>query len=142
MKQSLSFAWNYIDNFQKDYLKELPKNHQIVDIPHNIQNVPYNYFDERIYQKVVTYEKCFDVDDNIADKVFLLRFEAFMLQADIYLNDTFLGHFVSGYLPVEIDVSNFIKQKGNRLLVILDSKEDSNIPPFGFAVDYLTFSGI
>lgn len=142
MKQSLSFAWNYADNFQKDYLKELPKNHHIIDVPHNIQDVPYNYFDEHIYQKVVTYEKYFDVDDNISNKVSLLRFEAFMLQADIYLNDVFLGHFVSGYLPVEIDVSSCVKQKGNRLLVILDSKEDNHIPPFGFAVDYLTFSGI
>lgn len=142
MKQSLSFAWNYMEDYQAEYLKCLPKNHFVVDVPHNIKDVPYNYFDEKTYQKVVTYEKVFDVQDDVSNKTSLLRFEAFMLQADIYLNDQFLGHFVSGYLPVEIDVSQYIKQKGNRLLVILDSREDERIPPFGFAVDYLTFSGI
>ena len=142
MKQSLSFAWNYIDDYQEDYLKCLPKEHCAVDIPHSIKDVPYNYFDEHVYQKVVTYEKLFDVEDDVSNKTSLLRFEAFMLQADVYLNNQFLGHFVSGYLPVEIDVSQYIKQKGNRLFVILDSREDNKIPPFGFAVDYLTFSGI
>ena len=142
MKQSLSFAWNYVDHYQDDYLKKLPKEHQVVDIPHNIQDVPYNYFDEHCYQKVVTYEKKFDVEDDLRGKVALLQFEGFMLQANIYLNDKFLGHFISGYLPVEIDITEFVQPKENRLIVVLDSREDKEIPPFGFAVDYLTFSGI
>ena len=143
MKQSLCFAWKYFPDYREEYLKELPKDALSIDIPHNIQDVPYNYFDEHDYQKVVTYEKVFDVlDKDVLKKVSLLRFEGFMLQGDIYLNDHFLGHHVSGYLPVEIDVSEYIKEKNNRLIVILDSKEDNNIPPFGYAVDYLTFSGI
>ena len=142
MKQSLAFNWNYLEDFKEEYLKTLPKEHLVVDVPHNIKDVPYNYFNEHIYQKVVTYEKFFDVEDDVSKRTSLLRFDGFMLQADIYLNEKLLGHFVSGYLPVEIDVTEYIKQKGNRLLVVLDSREDKNIPPFGFAVDYLTFSGI
>ena len=140
MKQSLAFNWNYLEDFKEEYLKTLPKEHFVVDVPHNIKDVPYNYFNEHIYQKVVTYEKFFDVEDDVSKRTSLLRFDGFMLQADIYLNEKLLGHFVSGYLPVEIDVTEYIKQKGNRLLVVLDSREDKNIPPFGFAVDYLTFS--
>ncbi len=142
MKQSLSFKWHFIDRFEEPFLKALPKDAKLVDIPHNIKDVPYNYFNENDYQKVVTYEKLFDVEENIENKSVVIRFEGYMLQADIYLNDVFIGHYASGYVPVPIDVTNQIKQKGNRLVVVLDTREDKEIPPFGYAVDYLTFSGI
>lgn len=140
MKQSLNFNWKYIPNFKQEYLISFPNEVEIVDIPHSISLVPYNYFSELDYQKVVTYQKIFDIE-NVND-IYLLRFEGFMLQADIYLNNNYLGHYISGYLPIEIDVTSFIKEKDNVLTAILDSKEDPNIPPFGYAVDYLTFSGI
>ena len=142
MKQSLNFAWSFVDHFKDDYLKQLPKNIEVVDIPHSFNLVPYNYFDEKDYQKIATYEKIFDVEDSLENKVFILHFAGFMLLAKIYLNDKLLGTFVSGYVPVEIDVTEHLKQKGNRLVVILDSRENEKYPPFGYAVDYLTFSGI
>ena len=143
MKQSLCFSWKYLDHFEESFLSAFPKEAISIDIPHNIKDVPYNYFDEHDYQKVVTYEKVFDaLDKDINNKVAILRFEGFMLQADIYFNGHHFGHHISGYLPVELDVSEYIKEKDNRLVVVLDSKEDNNIPPFGYAVDYLTFSGI
>ena len=142
MKQDLNFAWKYVDNYKLEYLNDFPSNHQIIDIPHNVKDLPYNYFDEKCYQKVVTYLKEFDVNDDINDKITVIRFEAFMVKAKIYLNDVCLGEFVSAYNPVEIDVSNVIKQKDNNLIVVLDGKEDDEVPPFGYAVDYLTFAGI
>lgn len=142
MKQPLNFGWSFVDHFKEEYLKELPKEKIQVDIPHNPVNVPYNYFNELDYQKVFTYEKVFDVDDDIENKVFILRFSGYMLLAKIYLNNEYLGEHASGYVPVEIDVSKYLKKKGNRLLVILDSHENENYPPFGYAVDYLTFAGI
>ena len=81
MKQTLSFKWNYIDDYKEEYLKALPKEATIVDIPHNIKDVPYNYFNENDYQKVVTYEKLFDVEENIENKSVVIRFEGYMLQA-------------------------------------------------------------
>ena len=52
-----------------------------------------------------------------------------MFKADIYLNGNKLGSFYSGYLPVSIDVT-FIKKNNNRLVVILDSNENKDYPPF------------
>ena len=142
MKQSLNFGWSFVDHFKEEYLKSLPKEKIEVDIPHNPVNVPYNYFNELDYQKVFTYEKVFDVEDDIENKVFILRFAGYMLLAKIYLNDEYLGEHASGYVPVELDVTKYLKKKGNRLVVILDSHENENYPPFGYAVDYLTFAGI
>ena len=133
MRQSLNFGWLFA--------KENSKKEE-VNIPHNAVEVPYNYFSEKIYQDVFTYEKDFDVDNFDNDRLYILDFEGFMFKAEISLNGNKLGTFVSGYLPVKIDVTNVIKEKGNHLEVLLDSKEDGNYPPFGFALDYLTFSGI
>ena len=142
MKQSLNFNWKFVSNFKDSYLIEDLKEYEIINIPHTIKEVPYNYFDEKEYQQIVTYEKRFDVDYDISNQIHILRFDAFMVKADIYLNDIYLGKFVSLYIPVEIDVTQYLKQKDNRLLVVLDSHEDKNYPPFGLVVDYLTFSGI
>ena len=143
MKQSLNFKWNFIPDFNNDYLKSLPKDKiEEINIPHNPVEIPYNYFSEDSYQKVFTYEKFFDVDNFDKNLKYFLLFEGFMLKAKIYLNDQELGDFASGYLPVKIEVSSFLKEKNNRLLVILDSSEDENYPPFGFVIDYITYAGI
>ena len=141
MKIALNYQWKFIDDFQDEYLKKMPKEAQIINIPHTVKEIPYNYFDEKIYQKIFTYEKEFKIDKVEPNRRYILKFEGFMTQADIYLNDVYLGHFVSLYIPVEIDVTEHIK-KDNRLIIKLDTREDGNYPPYGFAVDYLSFSGI
>ena len=142
MKQAINFDWKFVGDYKEDYLNNLPNSSVQINIPHCAKEVPYNYFNEKDYQIISTYEKCFDVEENIADKVIKLVFDGFMLKAKIYLNNQYLGEYISGYVKAEIDVTEFIKQKGNRLVVVLDSREDPLIPPFGYAVDYLTFSGI
>ena len=142
MRQQLNFSWKFVNDFKEEYLANLPSSAKEVNIPHNPVDVPYNYFHEDIYQKIFTYEKVFDVEGELENKSAFITFDGFMSKAKIYLNDKYLGEYVSLYLPVRVDVSEAIKQKNNRLVVVLDSHEDKNYPPFGYAVDYLTFSGI
>lgn len=141
MKTSLNYSWKFVPDFKEEYLNKLPSNYKEVNIPHNAFEVPYNYFKKESYQNVVTYEKEFEIKKINPNKKYLLKFDGFMFKAHIYLNNVDLGIFVSGYLPIEIDISSYIKEN-NRLLIILDSKEDPNYPPFGFVIDYVTFSGI
>ena len=142
MKQSLNFNWSFVDHFEESFLKALPNYKVKIDIPHNAVNVPYNYFSELDYQKIFTYEKFFDVEDDLDNKVFILHFAGYMVKGHIYLNDHDLGVHGSTYLPVDLDVTSYLTKKNNRLLVIIDGQEDEDYPPFGFAIDYLTFAGI
>lgn len=142
MKQALNFNWQFIADYKDEYLNKLPNSAETINIPHCAKEVPYNYFNEKDYQIISTYQKLFDIDEKIDNKVVELEFDGYMLQAHIYLNDHDLGEHISGWVKVKIDVTEFVRQKNNRLLVILDSHENSMIPPFGYAVDYLTFSGI
>ena len=142
MKQALNFNWQFLPDYKEEYLYKLPNSSQIINIPHCVKEVPYNYFNEKDYQLISTYQKDFDVDEDLKNKNVNLVFDGYMLKARIYLNGNDLGEHLSGWVKVKLDVTPYIKQKGNRLLVILDSREDPEIPPFGYAVDYLTFSGI
>ena len=142
MRQPLNFGWSFVNDYKKEYLDKLPDNKKTVDIPHNAINVPYNYFNELDYQHLFTYEKLFDLEDKLADRIHILHFAGLMVKAHIYLNDVDFGVHYSAYLPIDLDVTSAIKQKNNRLLVIVDGSEDENCPPFGYAVDYLTFAGI
>ena len=142
MKQSLNFNWKFIPRFSNDYLNKMPIEAVNVDIPHTVKELPYNYFPGESYQFVSTYEKIFDVDNYDKNKRYFIRFNGYMVSATIYFNGVNLGNKPSAYIPVELEVSEYIKEKDNRLLVILDSKEDDDVPPFGFAIDYVTFGGI
>ncbi|MEG1565731.1 MAG: glycoside hydrolase family 2 TIM barrel-domain containing protein [Bacilli bacterium] len=138
----LNSNWQFLDNFSQEYLNSFPNNFETINIPHTIKIFDSNYIDEKSYQKKTTYRKTFDIAEDINEHTFFLNLEGFMLQADIYLNNILLGHYISGYLPVKINISEHLKNKDNVLMIVLDSSEDKNIPPFGNVVDYLTFGGI
>lgn len=112
-----------------------------VDLPHNVKKLPYHYYAEESYQGVYTYENIFD-DAHPELPAKILTFEGAMLQIEVYLNGEYLGHYVSGYMPVHLDVTGKVKRKDNVLVVYLDSREDPEIPPFGNQVDYLCFGGL
>ena len=141
MKTSLNYSWKFVPNFDSSYLTKFPKEAVEVDIPHSSKEVPYNYFKESDYQGVFTYEKTFNVNKINKNRRYFIRFDGIMVKGHIYFNDVDLGEHISTYLPLEIEITNHIKED-NRLVVIVDTHEDENIPPFGFALDYVTFGGI
>lgn len=141
MKTSLNFSWDFFPNFDKSLIKSFPQNAEKVDFPHSSFLHPINDFSERDYQGVCSYHKLFDYKKKKNERLFLC-FEGVMLKVRVFLNGHDLGEKVSGYLPIEFEISKEVIEKNNELLVVVDSNEDPNIPPFGGQVDYMTFGGI
>ena len=139
MRTYLNHDWLFAKGKDDSFLSKKAVG-ETVEIPHCPVLLPIQYFDEKSYQGLWSYRKEFDAPNDLPNQ--FLVFEGAMLQFDCYLNGELLGHFVSGFLPVRIDVSGKLKEKGNVLVVYLDSREDPLIPPFGKVVDYLTFAGI
>ena len=110
MVKSINFDWRFKDDFKETYLEKTPLDALKIDIPHSIKVLPSNYFNEKDFEKVTTYFKTFDLED-YENKSVILRFEAFMVKAKIYLNSVFLGEFVSGFRPVEIELKDYLKEK-------------------------------
>jgi len=142
MKHPLNYGWRYVPNYRQSYLASFPDDAEKIDIPHANAILPRDYFDEDDYQFISSYEKIFSIDEDIAGRSVLLTFHGLMLRAKVYLNAAFLGEYISGYLPFTIDVTGIAHLEGNRLVVIVDSREDRMVPPFGGVIDYLTYGGI
>lgn len=136
MKQYLNSGYAFCKGFDPDL--DCPGD---IELPHPAVYLPHHYYSSGDYQGQFTYATCFDDEfPELPSK--LLRFEGAMLKMEVLLNGESLGKFISGFLPVDIDATGKIRRKGNRLVILLDSTEDEEIPPFGNVVDYLTYAGL
>ena len=116
---------------------------EIVNIPHNVADIPYNYANEDDYQFVSTYECKLSVPLAYKNKFLLLNFEGVAHKSKLYINDKLVGEHIGGYDAFKYEISSFINYgKDNKIVVEVDSTEDPNIPPFGNVVDYMTYGGI
>ncbi len=111
---------------------------QQVDLPHTNQLFSYNYVQNQRYDKIVVYEKTIQ-NPGLSGDCFLV-FESILHHAFVYLNDQLIHEQLGGYLAFEIPI--VLTQQTCTIKVILDAHEQSNIPPFGGVIDYLTYGGI
>ena len=114
----------------------------VVRLPHNAVDLPFSYFDEKVYQRTFTYEKTFDADPNWTGREVSVIFDGAMANAQVSLNGALLTRHKDGYTPFEARLTGLVKPTGNRLTVVIDGSENPEIPPFGGAIDYLTYAGI
>jgi len=135
----LNDNWKYIPDYKEKYIEDFPTC-QIVDIPHANIETPYNNFNEEMYQFVSTYLKTFTVSKS-DEKRYFIHFDGVMAKAKVYLNKHYLGEHLGGYTPFKFEVTEYLEDE-NELIVVVDSREIKEIPPFGYVVDYLTYGGI
>lgn len=139
-KMHLNHNWNYVPSYKEEYIKEFPKS-ETVHIPHTNKELPFNNFSEKDYQFISSYEKVVDMK-KVENKRYILRFEAVMTYAEVYVNETLVISHKGGYTPFQVDVTNELKDGINKVFVMVDSTERKDIPPFGFVIDYLCYGGI
>ena len=113
-----------------------------VRLPHNAVDLPFSYFDEKVYQRTFTYEKTFDADPAWTGCEVSAVFDGAMANAQVSLNGALLTRHKDGYTPFEARLTGLLKSTGNRLTILIDGSENPDIPPFGGAIDYLTYAGI
>ena len=142
MIKHLNRDWKFVVGFAKHYVDEFPTDHQNVQIPHNAVDLPCNYFSENDFQGIFTYQKEFELDKVPSHKVALLQFDGIMCKGHVYVNGVDFGEHPSLYLPFEVDITKALRVGRNVITVKVDSREQNEYPPFGYAVDYLTYSGI
>lgn len=132
-KQCISNGWTYREHKEDEGTR--------VNLPHSNKEVPYNYFDEKIYQFISYYEKELFVEEE-GDRQFLV-FDGVMTAFKIYINEKFAGEYKGGYIAHPVEITDFVtKGQVNKVWVEVDSTERVDVPPFGYVIDYLTFGGI
>ncbi|MCR5418279.1 MAG: glycoside hydrolase family 2 protein [Lachnospiraceae bacterium] len=114
-----------------------------VSLPHTVAETPFHYFDEHEYQMLSAYVKEFEPQKEWEGKTVMLTFDGVAHDATVYLNGEKITEHHCGYTAFSADISERLKfGEKNTLLVRVDSREELNIPPFGFVIDYMTYGGI
>ena len=144
-KQYLDNDWYFTESFDEKLLEGKPdlKKLTAVRIPHTVKETPYHYFDEHDYQMVSGYVRKLKVDAEWKGKTLLLTFLAVGHEATVYVNGSKVGEHHCGYTAFTIDISDAVEYGAENVIVVrCDSRENLNVPPFGFVIDYMTYGGI
>ena len=114
-----------------------------VVIPHSTVRLPWHSFDEKSYEFVSSYRRRFKLPPEARGKHVFVDFEGAMTASTVWINGTRLGEYKGGYTPFSFELTPNVDFSGENVLAVdVDSSERSDMPPFGYEIDYLTFGGI
>ncbi|MDD4311532.1 MAG: glycoside hydrolase family 2 TIM barrel-domain containing protein [Eubacteriales bacterium] len=112
-----------------------------VRLPHTNRELPLNHFDERESQLISCYRRQIRVAPRAGKRVFL-HFEGVMAAATVFFNGEQIAQHLGGYTPFTCELTQLLTGGDDVLAVVADATERSDIPPFGYVIDYLTYGGI
>ena len=113
---------------------------QVVSLPHGLEYLPTEASGCINYQGEAWYRKHFTPQANLKGQKLFLHFEAIMGKSKVFLNGKLLTEHYGGYLPVVVDVTDFINWNNDNLLAVwTDNSNDPTYPP-GKAQEMLDFS--
>lgn len=142
---NLNYDWQYKRDFNENYIHMAYNDagFELVNIPHANIILDYSNFDEKEYQFVSCYRKAVQVPAELSGKSLLLRFEGIASRGQLFINGKFAAEHSGGYTPFETDISHkVVFGQENFFVVVCDSTESEEIPPFGKVMDYLAYGGI
>lgn len=137
--------WKFDEAFREDMIRPEYDDSAMksVMIPHSVCEMPFHYFDEHIYQMNSCYRRHFTAPPEWQDKKILLTFEGVAHSATVYVNGNKTAESFCGYTAFTADITGHVKLGGDNVITVsVNSNEDLDQPPFGFAIDYMTYGGI
>lgn len=141
----LNDDWLFTEQFEDSLVApEYPENTlQPVRLPHTCKETPFHYFDESLYQMVSGYRRHLLIPKDWQGKRILLTFEGAAHDSTVFCNGKKVGEHHCGYTAFTVDLTDYVLYgQDNLLCVRLDSRENLNVPPFGYVIDYMTYGGI
>lgn len=137
---SLNFDWQ----FSIGKVRRANSKTYSVDLPHTPKQIPTSYIDYQSLQEgVYHYTKSFKLLKKYQNKRIFVKFEGVAQKSTIYINGTKVETNNCGYNAFEIELTQYIKfGSENILTVVTEGSSNLNQPPFGGAVDFLTYAGI
>ncbi len=137
MKIPFNNDWQFTYSFDNGF-----DNSQTIRIPHTVKEIPFNYANEEAYQTVCGYRKTFIYTEEMLGKRIFLCFEGAAHLSYIFINNHLVCTHACGYTAFEAELTEYLINGENEIVVKLDTRESNNIPPFGHVIDYMTYGGI
>lgn len=97
-------------------------------------NVPFAYqckasgINDHNFHEILWYEKHFDLSDDLKNKNILLNFNAVDDEVMVFLNDIYIGYHKGGYTAFSFDITPYVKDTNNHLVIRVVDKYDPTNP--------------
>ncbi|GEM44408.1 glycoside hydrolase family 2 TIM barrel-domain containing protein [Deinococcus cellulosilyticus] len=141
---TINTHWEFLPEDNPTFAKPIysgPLNQ--VSVPHTVREVPHHNFSEEEYSFISWYRKSLHIPDKARGQRIHLQFDGVMLAAEVFLDGKKLCEHKGGFTPFTVDLTDHVKVGQEHLLAVrVDSRERTDIPPYGHLVDYMTFGGI
>ena len=115
---------------------------ETVRLPHSVSHTPLHYADHKAYQMLCGYRKTLTILPQYSGKRLFLQFDGAAHIATVYINGAEAAHHRTGYTGFRFEITDLVHPGDNLIAVKLDTSENSEVPPFGFVIDYLTYGGL
>ena len=134
--------WKFYDYFEENLLTEDSDRCSDVNLPHTVKELPLSYFSHQETAMISTYVKLLSVTSRMLENRIILVFDGVMTYFELFVNGQKAGEHKGGYSKSMFDITGLCKEGPNRIVLRVDSHEREDIPPFGYAIDYMTYGGI
>lgn len=114
------------------------------DLPHGLEVLPENSSGCINYQGPAWYRKRFRLPGSMEGQRVFLRFEAIMGISRIWVNGRLVTEHVGGYLPIHVDIREYLQDGDNLVAVRCDNSNCPDVPPGKpqEVLDFCYFGGI
>ncbi|GAA3617439.1 glycoside hydrolase family 2 TIM barrel-domain containing protein [Flavivirga amylovorans] len=129
---NFNLGWRFIKSdvkeaHQKDFDDSKWK---VINCPHGLEYITSESTGGNNYQGVAWYRKHFKIDEKTSQKRLKLHFEAIMGKSKIWLNGHLIGEHFGGYLPVVVDLDQYLNKNGDNVIAVwADNSDDATYPP-------------
>jgi beta-galactosidase len=114
-----------------------------VGLPHTLKLEPMRFKrSQSFYRGVGCYRRHFTLPELPAGSHVLVRFEAVMTRADVWVNGKYLGFHLGGFTPFDFDLTEVFRPGKDNVIAVKVDNRPMNAPPEGGAVDFALFGGI
>ncbi|SFZ89447.1 beta-galactosidase [Flaviramulus basaltis] len=114
---------------------------ETVTLPHTANLEPYVTLKQ--WQGICWYRKTMHISKDQLDKTYRLKLDGAMNVADVWINNTHVTQHLGGYLPVVVDMSQYLTEGKNVISIKLDNEDNPITGPKPLNIlDFNTYSGL
>ena len=133
--------WSFytINRTQKDSLNAHPKAWTKVKLPHTWNAADGQDGGGNYVRGYFWYKKTLKVTKE-SSKIYTLKFNGACTEATVYINNVEVGKHSGGYSAFSFDITNYLKNGNNEILVKVDNREALDVAPV--SADFTFYGGI
>ena len=141
-KTNIDNNWNYLENETASITEAKNATNWVgLNLPHSWNSLDATDNDPGYRRSASWYKKNLVITNIDPNKLYKLYFEGSNITTKVYVNGTEVGGHIGGYIGFTLDISKFIKEGSNEVLVRVDNSYNIEVIPSQKS-DFIIYGGI